>query len=381
MKNITDQAYKEAIKLLKANSTKYGVLASGKSAKAKGRNYRAIFGRDASICSMGMALTGDKKLIASAKASLEALAKYQADNGQIPFWVKPEKKQADFWYSSCLDSTLWWLIAIKFVEQNTKVKLSKKLSKQIKLALNWLNCQEHPGFYLLQQNENSDWADYMPRSGFVLYSNALWYWAKELYGLKNTDNTKKYFNYIFDPKATVPAKEERLHKLLHDIKPDKKSPLYLSFVNRSFCGNEGDVFANLLACLVGLADDKKYQDILDYFIAQEANKPYPVKAVLSPISKKDKLWRPAMDHLGLNKVNQYHNGGIWPFIGGFWVMLLATLDVDIAEEALENLAKLNKKGNWQFNEWFHGQSGKAMGMPRQSWNAAMYIMAYHSIKD
>ena len=105
------------------------------------------------------------------------------------------------------------------------------------------------------------------------------------------------------------------------------------------------------------------------------------KAVLCPISKKDKLWRPAMDHLGLNKVKQYHNGGAWPFIGGFWVMLLATLDVDIAEEALENLAKLNKKGNWQFNEWFHGQTGKAMGMPRQSWNAAMYIMAYHSIKD
>ena len=42
---------------------------------------------------------------------------------------------------------------------------------------------EHQRFFLLQQNEATDWADIMPRSGFVLYSNALWYLVKRLYAL------------------------------------------------------------------------------------------------------------------------------------------------------------------------------------------------------
>ena len=38
---------------------------------------------------------------------------------------------------------------------------------------------------LLQQNEASDWADIMPRSGFVLYTNALWHRVKRLFDLPN----------------------------------------------------------------------------------------------------------------------------------------------------------------------------------------------------
>ena len=37
--------------------------------------------------------------------------------------------------------------------------------------LNGCLAQEHQRFFLLQQNEASDWADIMPRSGFVLYTN------------------------------------------------------------------------------------------------------------------------------------------------------------------------------------------------------------------
>ncbi len=385
MKDYTQDCYNKAIGVLKANSTKSGILASGNSPKAKGRSYRSVFGRDASICSMGMVLSKDKDLIMSAKRSLETLAKYQADNGQISFWVKPEKKQADFYYLGSIDSTLWWLIAIKFFDKNTKYNLSKKLTKQIKKAINWLECQEHPNFYLLSQNEGSDWADLMPRTGFVLYSNSLWYWLKRMYGLDKADQTKEYFNYIFD-RASSPSKKvckenSRLEKLLSHIKKDKKDPSYLSFVNYTFYGTEGDVFGNILACLVGLADDKKTEEVIDYLLAQNANKPHPIKATLRPITRKDNIWRPYMGHLNLNKVNEYHNGGIWPFIGGFWVMLLNIFDQEISYEALNNLAKLNKQNNWQFNEWFHGGSGKAMGMPKQSWNAAMFILAYKSLNN
>ena len=50
--------------------------------------------------------------------------------------------------------------------------------------------QEHQRFFLLQQNEASDWADIMPRSGFVLYTNALWYCVKRLYGIEHGRDTR-----------------------------------------------------------------------------------------------------------------------------------------------------------------------------------------------
>jgi hypothetical protein len=46
-----------------------------------------------------------------------------------------------------------------------------------------------------------------------------------------------------------------------------------------------------------------------------------------------------------------------------------------ARAQLHQLAQLNSTNNWEFNEWFHGQTSEAAGMPGQSWNAAMYLLA------
>jgi len=232
----------------------------------------------------------------------------------------------------------------------------------------------------LQQNEASDWADLMPRSGFVLYSNSLWYWIKLLYNLDKAKETKKYFNYILDANINIPVKvikdNPRLKILKSFVKQDKNNPSYLSFVNYSYAGYEVDTFANILACLLGLADDKKARQITKYFIREKANQPWPIKAVLKPIKRNDKLWRTYMDRYNvINKPCQYHNGGIWPFIGGFWVMLLNMTDERLAQEELARLAQLNHIGDWSFREWFDGQNGRPAGMLRQSWNAALYILA------
>ena len=43
-----------------------------------------------------------------------------------------------------------------------------------------------------------------------------------------------------------------------------------------------------------------------------------------------------------------------------------------AAEQLERLAELNRqgvRGEWEFNEWAHGVSGRPMGFARQSWSA------------
>jgi glycogen debranching enzyme len=81
-----------------------------------------------------------------------------------------------------------------------------------------------------------------------------------------------------------------------------------------------------------------------------------------------------------NFAYRYHNGGIWPFIGGFWVMALARLGKRRrARLQLERLAAVNRIRGWQFNEWFHGRTGHPRGMAGQSWNAAAFLLAQRAL--
>ena len=73
-------------------------------------------------------------------------------------------------------------------------------------------------------------------------------------------------------------------------------------------------------------------------------------------------------------------GGTWPFVAGFWILLLLKLGrKDLANEELEQYAGACKLNNWEFNEWLHGKTGKPMGMAGQSWNAAMFVLAFHAL--
>jgi hypothetical protein len=364
--------------LLRHNTTSAGILAAAPTKQAVERRYASIFGRDAAICALGMVALGQPELITGARASLQTLAQHQAGNGQIPKLVRPDTGEADFWYSGCIDATLWWLIGVKIFDRLAPGEaLAEQLASQVERALQWLNCQEHPLWHLLQQNEASDWADIMPRSGFVLYTNALWFWVKGLYGLPEADRTAQFANQLFSP-FDGPVPENRRVKLMADYvrQESNPTPFYLSFVNFSFWGEEIDVFGNLLAALTGLAPAGKSVRIIEGLLSLNANRPHPIRVVGSPIEPSHPQWRRYMERHGQNLPFQYHNGGIWPFVGGFWVLLLAQQGRHKEAQAeLERLAALNQVNNWEFNEWFHGRTGAPMGMPGQSWNAALYLLA------
>jgi glycogen debranching enzyme len=42
--------------------------------------------------------------------------------------------------------------------------------------------------------------------------------------------------------------------------------------------------------------------------------------------------------------------------------------------------RLGVRGEWEFNEWFHGVSGRPMGFPEQSWSAAMFLYAADAVE-
>jgi hypothetical protein len=381
---LLNECYSSALELLRQNSTPDGILACRVTEKAVGRHYTSIFGRDASICALGMIASGETGLIESARASILTLARYQAPNGQIPKYVKPQIGEADFWYTGCIDATLWWLIAIRFLDAIIPGdQLGKELAANSEKAIHWLKCQEHQVWYLLQQNEASDWADIMPRSGFVFYSNVLWFWVKKLFDIPTAWETRDYANLLFFPFSNRVPEHRRARLLMHYIRNRaKRTPFYLSFVNFSIWGDEVDIFGNILAVLTGLADTSMGCSIVSALPAIGACSPYPIRVVGTPIERENPLWRPYMQRHRQNLPWQYHNGGIWPFVGGFWVMLLARLGMDKeAWSELESLARANRVNNWEFNEWFHGKTGEPMGMPGQSWNAALFILAYRTLRD
>src|SRR5688572_29633308 len=101
---------RRSIELLRENLSPAGILAATASERAEKRGYTAIFGRDAAVCAVGMALSGDSALRTEAVRGLVTLAEHQAPNGQIPKFVDVSRREADFWYLGCIDATLWWLI-------------------------------------------------------------------------------------------------------------------------------------------------------------------------------------------------------------------------------------------------------------------------------
>ncbi len=376
-----EECHYYACKTLHQNLTPYGIAAAHVKPEEDKRHYHCIFGRDAAIAAFGMVISQDEELIKGACTSLRTLADHQAANGQIPKYVDPAQKEGDFWYIGCIDATLWWLLAIDFVTRRTEINLQAELSEKITKALCWLRCQEHPRLYLLQQNEASDWADIMPRSGFVLYSNALWYQVKRCYELPHFQETRHHFNHLFHPFTRDLPEYRRLRLLMHYLRKKLSyQHLYLSFVNFSFFGEEGDILGNLLAILFGIPDHTRRNQIVRFLLREHIEVPIPVKATLTPITSNDPLWRTYMVRHQQNREYCYHNGGAWPFIGGFWVIALGVLGYkEEAIDALVALAIANQKNNWEFNEWFHGITGEPYGMPGQTWNASMFLLAEYAL--
>ena len=114
-----------------------------------------------------------------------------------------------------------------------------------------------------------------------------------------------------------------------------------------------------------------------------ANNPYPVCNLYPPVQAGDPEWKAYYTVNLLNLPGHYHNGGIWPHIGGMWVRYIHRLGRrELACQELVRLAHLNRQGvsaEWEFNEWHHGVTGRPMGKSYQAWSAASFIRACHAL--
>lgn len=403
--NIIEKGYREAEKIgqdcLHLLGTKASALASG---------YPQIWARDSIISSFGFSLIENEKFQQSFKKSLETLALFQTELGCIPNNVDIKTKEVDT--RATMDGNSLYVIGhYVFYQRYKDLDFLKKYYSNIQGALLWLRYQDSDNCGLVEMQEATDWRDlFVTRgNGFyvnVLFSQALLYGAEiaKLCGAKEDaclyknlgQEVKNKINQRFWLNGKPWLKNQSFMKKTigeewWHFAYTKASvtirhlPFYLSYIGFHDYGDWFDAFGNLLAILFGVADKGKANTILDYISTAGINIPYPVKAIYPTQRAGYKDWREYYKTNNLNLPHQYQNGGIWPFLGGFYVAALVKAGrIEEAKEQLAKLAEANRLGNkrkWEFNEWLHGRYGLPMGVEQQAWSAGMYIYAYKTLKN
>lgn len=357
-----DKAYEQAKETIRICCTKHGLFASG------GKDgYDAVWARDSMISMIGASLHKDPLFKETFKQSIITLSKDQSKHGQIPNAVDRFSKRKPHTDFASIDSSLWYIIGhYVYKKRYNDSSLFNRYKKNIQKALTWLDFQDFGENGLLEQQPTSDWQDAFPhRYGYTINTQALYYKVLSLNSRKK-DAKRLKFN----------ANEKKDLKLWKDN-------YYLSYrwKNHNKYLEQGDWFdslANFLAVIFDLADKKKAENILKYVEKNKINQPYPVKAIYPPIEKGSKYWQDYYLDCDAKEPYHYLNGGIWTFIGGFYILALIKLkQLKKAEKELEKLAKANLDGN--FPEWIDPNTKESYGK-LQAWSAGLYILAYHSVK-
>jgi len=409
-----DEAYAQAIRILGECVSDIGFKAS-----ALPGGYNEIWGRDSMITLLGAVASNDPTLITAARASLDTLRQYQTNLGLIPNNVDVENNEPQ--YRAYMDGTLWYIIGSYYYFKKTNDRdFLQKSAPSLARAVRWLAHQDVDNSGLISTQEASNWMDLFPVRGKVLYDNALYYGALRAgryiaHALADADAEAAFctraemvwhsIHYIFwihesqsklrenlAELAALEGKiknarylEDELIRIAQTCSSLGWRPYFLAFYGFREYGDWFDSLGNMLTILFDAATKDQTDIILDFAGQVGISQPYPIKAVYPPIYPGEKEWREYFKMGNQNLPHHYHNGGIWPFAGGFYVATLIKAGrIDTAQKALHSLASANyagKNGDWEFNEWLHGVTGNPMGYEKQAWSAAMYIFAYHCVKD
>jgi glycogen debranching enzyme len=403
--NLLDDGRAHALEVLRRCMAPLGFKAS-----AFEGGYPQVWARDAGITALGALVSGDPELEACTRASLETLGLHQTNLGMIHLNVDTRTGDVTTENAGAVDANLWFIVAHDAYRQHVgDLDFTRANWLRLKKAALWLRYQDMNDCGLLEVPEAGDWADLYSVRYNVLYDNVLYVAAlramaitAEIMGEDGSDyqahahdvarkiNLLMWLDRPWDGHAYGKQLEElkalRLEWFLlyQNTATLTEKPFYLPWTAFREFGDTFDAFGNSLAILLGVADGPKRERILTHAHAVGADDPFPIKAFYPPIYPGDRDWREYYRSRNLNLPNQYHNGGIWPFLGGFFIAAQVAADHhERAAASLTLLADANragKHGPWEFNEWLHGLSGRPMGHPQQAWSAAMFLYAHHAIE-
>jgi hypothetical protein len=346
--------------------------------RAAGWGYPEPYTRDLMIASLGILVSRNEILIASMRRVLKALASNQTSLGHIPGLAHDPHDRGSS------DTTPLFLIGLALFRDATGE--TSFLSDAAEKALTWMQYQSPDGSGLVAQQPTSDWRDEQWVLGFGLYVNTLAYTALRLWERNKEAEALKLL--INQPVVKAGWKDAHIHEGL--TIPDK--PHYALWSYKVHNSERLDVLGNSLAILAGIASRPKANQMVDWIEAECAalqqgrNLAVSLPPCLFPyIQPGDRDWHPRYEQFNLP--GEYHNGGIWPFIVGFYVAaLVAAGRSELAQEKLALLTELVRptqeaKVAFGFNEWLRAQDGTPRGQDWQTWSASMYLYAAAAVEQ
>jgi glycogen debranching enzyme len=151
--------------------------------RTAGWGYPEPYTRDLMISILGIAVSGNQKLLDSIRKVLETLAKNQTEHGHIPSLVHDKDDRG------ASDTTPLFLLAAGIFRKVTGE--ADFLLQPVEKALVWMDYQSPSDRSLVAQQPTSDWRDEQWVIGKGLYVNTLVYSY-----LRLLDNMKKQKNYV-----------------------------------------------------------------------------------------------------------------------------------------------------------------------------------------
>jgi sucrose-6F-phosphate phosphohydrolase len=398
------EAYQRAIIAIKKNITPLGFSACSlddNSVYGTDENYRSVWARDGAITIIGsLPLIDDPEIKHAQIQTFKTILAHIAPNGQPPSNVRIDTKRPD--YSGVggicsVDSALWFVIAFhEYIQKTRDLDFLRTHLPKLQRMMNWLSALDSNNDALLEIPEAGDWTDLLGYHYNILYDEILWFQSNICFGrmlgwLGEDDRAGDYLRW-----SRVIKKE-----ILLNFWPSTQSGMYqtVNFAEQQYSLGDThyliaqvgpfdfswrcDVFGNILAFLYNVVDAEKAKRSFKFMWGVGINEPYPVTNLYPAIHVGDRDWQPYYVVNLLNLPNQYHNGGVWPFIGAQWVRFIHKLGFsELAYQELYKVAQLNKLGvenEWEFNEWVHGKTGRPMGKAYQAWSASEFILACHDL--
>lgn len=399
------QGYEKAIELIRGCATENGFLAS----TTQRTNYRRIWGRDGCITSLAALMTGEEELQSTCRRTLETLAASQGPHGEIPSNVDPITGRISYGGTAGrVDADLWFIICCgqywRATEDEEFISTHLEAIEKVRFLL---GAWEFNNRGLIYIPLTGDWADEYVHNGYVLYDQLLYLQAQRemaniheaLHGSKDHElcdriSRLKHLirsNYWLRPDGEVPddVYHEVLYKKGAGAKSRSRGRYFVSFFSPAGYGYRFDALGNVLASLLDVADDRQRTAIdkyIDEEVVQEETMVLP--AFYPVITTEDADWEElqmTFSYTFKNHPYEYHNGGLWPMVTGFYVADLAARgQTELAGRYLAGIHWANAKAMegdaWGFPEFVHGRDHTPGGTPKLAWSAAAAVIGQQALQ-
>lgn len=379
-------SYLKAIELLQECSSSEGFLAS----KENTSNYKRVWSRDGVICGLAALASGNTELINTFENTLNTLALNQHKNGTIPSNVLVNDNGSKVSYGGLagrVDAVTWFIIGIcQYAYYKKDNSIIIKYESQIQKCLSLLEAWEFNNQHLMYVPLSGNWADEYITDGYVLYDQLLRIWALKSYNYfqKNLEIDVKIKNIIsqleinFTPNNLKPKYHERAYNEM----------VFSGYMPCSFSPSgykiQFDAFANSLALILNIGTNDFQNEILSTFekiVSQ--TKMNLIPAFWPPIKPIDLDWNLLKNNCKYefrNYPNEFHNGGSWPMVNGFYgLALIQKNQIEKSTQTLNAINKANEMNNFSFSENLNTETGNPNGVSFCAWSAAAAVFLHQSI--